>query len=314
MQMVAKSGGLKTFLDSGARMLESACGFCIGNSMSPGTNGVSIRTANRNFEGRSGTPSAQVYLSSPATAAACAIKGEITDPRDLRIPYHKVGMPTRYLIDDSMIIKPIPKAQRAKVTVAKGPNIKGLPDFPPMPATIKGVVTKKVGNEITTDHIMPAGKYLKYRSNVPEYAKHVLEPVDAQFGARAMANKEKGIANIVVAGLSYGQGSSREHAALCPAHLGLRIVLAKSIERIHKANLVNFGILPLAFENEADYELFADGDEIEVADVRARLERGQPLTLKNVTKGKDIKVKYELSERQRKMLLAGGLLPFTVGS
>ncbi len=310
VQMLAREGALADLIDAGARIMESACGFCIGNSFSPKSNAVSLRTSNRNFEGRSGTRSARVYLVSPETAAAAVITGEFTDPRDLGIPYPDVKMPDRFFIDDSMFI--IPDGPDPSVEIYRGPNIGDPPHNDPMPEAIKGEVTIKVGDKITTDHIMPAGRLLKYRSNVPKYAQYVFEGVDPTFAERAAANRDRGIHNIIVGGLSYGQGSSREHAALCPMYLGVKAVIARSFERIHVANLINFGILPLIFANEAAYEQVEQGDRLVIPDVRERLAKAEPITVINETKGVEIPVTYDLSERQRNILLAGGLLNYVV--
>ncbi|HPH48923.1 MAG TPA: aconitate hydratase, partial [Methanothrix sp.] len=262
LNSIARNGSLSDLISFGARILESSCGFCIGNSMSPCTESVSIRTSNRNFKGRSGTPSANVYLTSPVVAAASALTGRITDPRDLGISYPRIEMPERFDIDDSMIIPPLTLAERAEQTICRGPNIGEPPMNSPMPEEISGVVTIRVGDLVTTDHIMPAGSRLKYRSNVPKYSEFVFEPLDNAFSARAIALRDKGRHNIIVAGSSYGQGSSREHAALCPMHLGVKAIIAKSIERIHAANLVNFGIAPFSFVQEADWEKLPEKTEI----------------------------------------------------
>ncbi|MCK5396678.1 MAG: aconitate hydratase, partial [Thermoplasmata archaeon] len=238
MQMAAKEGYLSDLIDSGARILESACGFCIGNHQSPKTDAISLRTNNRNFEGRSGTKSAQVYLISPEVAAVSALSGKFTDPREVGISYPDVAMPDAFLIDDSMFIFP---KDAVLEEVYRGPNIGNPPTNDKLSDTISGEATLKVGDKITTDHIMPAGARLKYRSNVPKYSEYVFEPVDTTFPKRSMDNKEAGKHNIILAGESYGQGSSREHAALCPMYLGVKAVIAKSVERIHAANLVNFG-------------------------------------------------------------------------
>lgn len=311
LQMITKNGALSDLISSGARILESACGFCIGNSMSPGTNAVSIRTINRNFEGRSGTKSAQVYLASPETAVAAVITGVMTDPRELGIEYPKVEMPEQFYIDDSMILPPSDNPDAIKIY--RGPNIGEPPKNEPMPEFIKGEVMIKVGDKITTDHIMPAGPRLKYRSNVPKYAEFVFENVDSTFSRRCKENRDKRVHNIIVGGLSYGQGSSREHAALCPMYLGVKAVIAKSLERIHTANLINFGILPLTFVNESDYDEIEKGDALEIPDARKSIEEGREMIVKNLTKGKEFKVTHSLSERQQKIILAGGLLNYTVG-
>lgn len=310
LQMMARSGAMSDLLDSGARILETACGFCIGNSQSPNTNAVSLRTINRNFEGRSGTKSAQVYLVSPEVAAIAALNGKFVDPRKAGLQYPKIEMPDQFLIDDSMFV--FPPESGAGVEILRGPNIGAPPSNEPLTDTISGQVTLKVGDKITTDHIMPAGARLKYRSNVPKYSEFVFEPVDNTFPERAMANKEAGRANIIIAGESYGQGSSREHAALCPMYLGVKAVIAKSVERIHAANLVNFGILALAFKDYSDYDRFEQGDEVELPDVKAKLAAGDPIILKNRTKGIDIELTYNLSDRQKAILNEGGLLAYTV--
>jgi aconitate hydratase len=313
LQMITSNGALGDLISFGARILESACGFCIGNSMSPKTDSVSIRTSNRNFLGRSGTQSANVYLASPTVAAASAFKGELIDPRDLDMSYPRVTMPDHFLIDDSMIIPPKPLEERAKVAISRGPNIGEPPSNTPLPENIQGVVTIKVGDYITTDHIMPAGSRLKYRSNVPKYSGFVFEPVDEEFSSRAGGLRDRGIHNLIVAGVSYGQGSSREHAALCPMYLGVKAVIAGSIERIHAANLVNFGIVPFTLTDDADYGAISDGDEIDILSLRNAIASGdETIIAVDKTSGKDIKLNMDLSLRQREILLAGGLLPYTV--
>jgi aconitate hydratase len=313
LSMISEDGGLGDLLGSGARILESACGFCIGNSMSPKTDSVSIRTSNRNFKGRSGTASANVYLASPVVAAAAAIKGEIVDPRDLEMEFPRVRMPDRFKVDDSMIIPPLPAEDRPKVTIYRGPNIGAPPTNDPMPEDLRGRITIKVDDYVTTDHIMPAGSRLKYRSNVPKYSEFVFEPLDPTFSKRAGENRDGGIHNLIAAGLSYGQGSSREHAALCPMYLGVKAVVAKSIERIHAANLVNFGIIPFTFASESDYDLLGEGDAVEIPGIRDAIEKGDDLIeAADKTAGLRVKLKTELSGRQREILAAGGLLPYTV--
>ncbi len=312
LQMVARDGYILDLLDSGARLLEATCGFCIGNSQSPQSTGVSLRTSNRNFEGRSGTQDAQVYLVSPEVAAVSAITGKLTDPRKAGIPYPKVDMPTKFLIDDSMFI--FPKEGDKNVEIVRGPNIGAPPVNDKMPDEIKGVVGIKVGDKITTDHIMPAGARLKYRSNVPEYAKYVFENIDKAFPTRAMDAKKKGLATVIVAGESYGQGSSREHAALCPMYLGVKAIIAKSVERIHAANLVNFGIVSFSFKNMADYDKIAQGDEIEIPDLKKKLQKNEPVILVDKSKNFNIELTYNLSKRQKDIMFEGGLLPYTVKS
>jgi aconitate hydratase len=311
LNTIAKNGALSDLISFGARILESACGFCIGNSLSPRTDSVSVRTSNRNFKGRSGTSGANVYLTSPVVAAAAALTGILADPRRLKISYPVIEMPEHFEIDDSMIIPPLPEGTRSKATVRRGPNIGEPPINAPMSEDIRGVVTIKVGDYVTTDHIMPAGSRLKYRSNVPKYSEFVFEPMDKEFSARAATLRDNGIHNLIVAGVSYGQGSSREHAALCPMYLGVKAVLAKSIERIHASNLVNFGIVPLTFADESDYDSLENGAEIIIPGINNALETGAEV-IKAISGRKEIKLKMDLSKRQRGILLAGGLLPYTV--
>jgi aconitate hydratase len=310
LQMAARDGYLGDLLDSGARLLEATCGFCIGNSQSPKTTGVSLRTSNRNFEGRSGTQDAQVYLVSPEVAAVAAISGKMIDPRKAGIEYPKVSMPRKFLIDDSMFI--FPKDADRNIEIVRGPNIGTPPVNDKMPDHIKGNVGIKVGDKITTDHIMPAGARLKYRSNVPKYSEYVFEQIDPTFPQRAMEAKKNGLHTIVVAGESYGQGSSREHAALCPMYLGVKAIVAKSVERIHAANLVNFGIISLSFKNMADYEKIEQGDEIEISDIKKKLQNNEPVILLDKTKDLKIELGYNLSQRQKDILYEGGLLSYTV--
>ncbi len=314
LQMLADDGGLGILLAAGARLLENACGFCIGNSLSPETDAVSLRTNNRNFEGRSGTKSAKVYLVSPPVAALAALYGQIVDPLTVTgIKYPRVKMPKVFSLDDTMMVKPA--ADPASVTIVRGPNIGEPPRNTPLPESIQGVATLKVGDKITTDHIMPAGARLKYRSNVPAYSNYVFEPNDPGFPKRAAALRDAGKHNIIVGGDSYGQGSSREHAALCPMFLGVKAVVAKSIERIHAANLVNFGIVPLLFETAADYDAITQGDELVLDGIREALHSGaERLVIRNVTRNVDIAVKAILTARQRAIILAGGLLNYTKNS
>jgi len=313
LQMAAKESSIAALVGSGARILETACGFCIGAGQAPPSGGVSVRTNNRNFEGRSGTKDAGIFLVSTETAAACALKGEIADPRDvaaeLGIEYPDVKVPKKFLIDDSMVLPPAENG--SGVEVRRGPNIGKPPESVPLPETIRGEVSLRVGDKITTDHIMPAGARLKYRSNIGKYADFVFEGVDASFSKRALENKAKGVHNIVVGGLSYGQGSSREHAAICPSHLGVRAVITKSFERIHSANLINFGIVPLLFANDSDYDRIAQGDQVEIPNVREAIRKGTALTARNVTKGFDFEVKHTLTGRQIEIILAGGRLAYT---
>jgi aconitate hydratase len=303
---LARDGYLADLIASGARLMENACGFCIGNSQSPKPGAVSLRTSNRNFLGRSGTMDANIYLVSPETAAAAVITGRFTDPRDLKIAYPQVTMPYNLIIDDRMIIRP-DNTQR-NIEIYRGPNIGAPPANSALPAAISGQATIKVGDKITTDHIIPAGARMKYRSNIPQYAEFVFENVDPSFAKRAMTLKEAGKHNIIVAGLSYGQGSSREHAAICPMYLGVRAVIAKSLERIHAANLINFGILPLTFVSEDDYDTITQGDNLEIAAARLAITEGKNLVVQNKTKGTSFLVSCSLSSRQKQIILAGGVL------
>jgi aconitate hydratase len=305
LTMLAKEGALADMVAAGARILESACGPCIGMGQAPATNAVSLRTFNRNFEGRSGTRSARVYLVSPETAAASALTGVLTDPRTLG-DAPEVTMPEQFHINDNMVIAPAPEGE--EVEVVRGPNIKPFPVNKELPEKLEGTVLIKVGDNITTDHIMPSNaKLLPYRSNVPYLAEYCLTPCDPDFPKRA---KENG-GGFIVGGSNYGQGSSREHAALAPLQLGVRGVLAKSFARIHMANLINSGILPMTFVDEADYDRIKDGDVLVLENAREQIKAGDELTLKNITANTTINVKVALSERQVEIMLAGGLLNYT---
>lgn len=303
-QMMAKSGALEKIIAAGGRVLESACGPCIGMGAAPPSGGVSVRTHNRNFEGRSGTKDAQVYLTSVETAVATALSGVLTDPRKLgKAP--SIDLPDKFIVNDNLIIPPVEDG--SKVEIRRGPNIKPLPVNEMLPDKLEGKVLLKVGDNITTDHIMPAGaKILPLRSNIPAISEHVYEIVDPTFPARA---KEAG-GGFIVGGENYGQGSSREHAALAPMYLGIKWVLTKSFARIHKANLINFGIIPITFASPDDYEKIDSGDEIAIGGVRDTLKKNKPLTLVNRTKGVEITGAYDLSDRQREIILAGGLLNY----
>jgi len=306
VDMLARNGALADLIETGVRLEENACGFCIGNSQSPGNDAVSLRTSNRNFLGRSGTKSANVYLVSPETAAAAVITGRIADPRDLGLSYPEIAMPDAFTIDDSMIIPPADDP--GGVEIYRGPNIGEPPTNDPLPARVAGVVTIKVGDNITTDHIIPAGAKMKYRSNIPAYSAFLFEVIDPEFYNRAREIQDSGRDNIIVGGLSYGQGSSREHAALCPMYMGVRAVIARSFERIHTANLINFGIVPLTFKNEGDYDSIQQGDALEIPDIRGRIERGEQLIVRNTTSGTAFEVACDLSGRAREIVLAGGML------
>jgi aconitate hydratase len=306
VDMLARNGSLADLIESGVRLAENACGFCIGNSQSPQTNAISLRTSNRNFLGRSGTKDANVYLVSPETAAAAILTGKITDPRDLGMPYPHVEMPDKFAVDDSMILSLSDDPD--SIEIYRGPNIGEPPKNDVMPESVNGVVTIVADDYTTTDHIIPAGSRMKYRSNVPKYSEFLFEVVDPDFYNRAREIKESGRQNIIVGGVSYGQGSSREHAALCPMFMGVRAVLAKSFERIHAANLINFGIVPLTFKNEADFETIKQGDNLEIPDIREKITNGKPLIVKNTTQGVEYEVEYDLSERAKEIVLAGGML------
>lgn len=302
VEHLVESGEYNYLVDAGARIIENACGPCIGMGGAPPSGSVSVRTYNRNFEGRSGTKDAGVFLVSPETAAATAIKGVLTDPRDLGVA-PEIKMPDRFVVNDNMIIPPLPPEQASNVEIIRGPNIKPLPDFPPLPDKLEGEILLKVGDNITTDHIMPAGaKILPLRSNIPEISKYVFSRVDENFASRAM-EKHGGF---IIGGENYGQGSSREHAAIAPKHLGIKAVIAKSFARIHRANLINFGILPLTFADPSDYERIEQGDHIEI-------EVGQlphEMVMRNITKGEEYVVRHDLGEKEQEIMVTGGLLPW----
>ena len=305
VNMLAADGSLAILVQAGCRILENACGFCIGAHMSPRTGAISLRTNNRNFEGRSGTKSAQVYLVSPETAAASALTGKVENP--CAKPVAAVPAPKRFPIDDAMFLYRGTAGKGVRgAAIVRGPNIAQVPKGQPLPASLKAVCAIKVGDKITTDHIMPAGARLKFRSNVPEYAKFVFEPCDPKFHDNCLANAKAGLANVIVAGESYGQGSSREHAALCPMYLGVKAVLAKSIERIHRANLINFGIVPFTFENPKDYEAVKAGTRLDFPDIRAAVAGDGRATVK--AGGRTFTVVTALSEREKRLVLCGGLL------
>lgn len=306
LTMLADCGALTDILASGARLLECACGPCIGMGFSPNSGGVSLRTFNRNFLGRSGTKDAQVYLVSPETAVAAALTGTITDPQTLG-PMPAVTLPEQFRIDDSAVLPPAPADEADAVEVLRGPNIQPFPQSRPFADTLTAELVLKVGDNITTDHIMPAGaKILPYRSNIPKLAEFCFTVCDPTFPARARAAGD----GIIVGGSNYGQGSSREHAALVPMYLGIRCVVAKSFARIHAANLINAGILPLTFENPDDYDALQPGARLRIDDIRAGMAAGS-LTLTDTAAGKAYSVVCSLTERQQAILLAGGLLNYT---
>lgn len=305
LNMLAQNGALADIIDAGARVLECACGPCIGMGQSPGTDAVSLRTFNRNFEGRSGTKSAGVYLVSPETAAISAIKGFVCDPAEIDVDLH-IEMPGHFIVNDNMV--DAPSDNPADVQVVRGPNIKPFPISKALSKALDGKAIIKVGDNITTDHIMPAGsKILPYRSNIPYLSQYCFEVCDKDFSKRA---KENG-GGIVVGGVNYGQGSSREHAALVPLYLGVRAVLVKSFARIHKANLINTGILPLTFKNEADYDKIDEMDELSLPDVLNEMKNGSEVTVVNKSKDYTFKAVLDISARAREILAAGGLLNYT---
>jgi aconitase (EC 4.2.1.3) len=315
LEYAAQTGILLDFLKAGARILESGCGPCIGMGYAPPSNGVSVRSFNRNFEGRSGTKDAKVYLASPEVCTASAIAGVIKDPRKLakerNIQYKKVEMPERFPYGDEAIIPPLPEEEAKKVEIYRGPNIKPLPDFDPFGDNVKAKVAIKVTDNITTDHIMPAGaQILPLRSNIYAISEYVYYLVDPEFVKRTKQNKEQGYDSVIIGGENYGQGSSREHAALAPRFLGVRAVIAKSFARIHHANLVNFGIAPLEFMNKSDYDKFSLNDEIEILDIRKSIEENKPVKVRNLTTGEEIEVAYNLTPKQKEILLGGGLLRY----
>ncbi len=305
LSMLADCGALTDILASGARLLECACGPCIGMGFSPNSGGVSLRTFNRNFLGRSGTKDAQVYLVSPETAAASALTGFLTDPTTLP-PIPEIRMPEHFRIDDSGVLQPLPPDQAARAEVLRGPNIRPFPKGRKVPDSLCAQLVLKVGDNITTDHIMPAGaKVLPYRSNIPKMSEFCFEVCDADFPARAKAAGD----GVILGGSNYGQGSSREHAALVPMYLGIRAVVAKSFARIHAANLVNAGILPLTFENESDYARFDQGDTLSLCHIHQGMDTGF-VTLRS-DRGQEARLRCTLTPRQKAILLAGGLLEYT---
>ena len=308
-EMVSRNGALADIIASGARILELACGFCIGNSQAPKTDAVSIRTSNRNFYGRSGTTSAKVYLVSPETAVAAALSGKLIDPRDCfkETAFSSIALPAEFLINDNMIVPPQPLTDR--IEICRGPNIGAPPSNDPCPEDLNGVVAIKLGDKITTDHIMPAGNRLKYRSNILKYSRFVFEREDPEFALRAANNRDSGLHNVIIAGESYGQGSSREHAAICPMFLGVKLVVAKSIERIHRANLINFGIVPALFADAEDYDLLRLDDRVAINGFRKILAEGKTVEL--AAGRKNIPLEIKLTLREREMLMAGGLINTT---
>ena len=306
LNMLAENGALSWMIDAGARILESACGPCIGMGQSPNSGGISLRTFNRNFEGRSGTKDGQIYLVSPETAAVSAITGVLTDPRTYNMP--KIKMPKKFIINDNMVEPPAPESEMDKVEILRGPNIKPYPETAPLADDLECACSLKVEDNITTDHIMPAGaKILPLRSNIPKISEHCFTVCDENFPSRA---KELG-KSIIVGGANYGQGSSREHAALAPLYLGVKIVLVKSFARIHRSNLMNAGILPLTFANESDYEKISQGDILSCHGLVEAVKTGADIEIENKTTGEKILCKSDLSDRAKDIILAGGLLDYT---
>jgi len=305
--MLSKNGALSDIIDAGARILECACGPCIGMGQSPNSGGVSLRTFNRNFEGRSGTADGQVYLVSPETAAVSAICGCLTDPRTFG-GHEELELPQSFLINDNLIIEPAAEEEADRLEILRGPNIKSFPTSQPLESSVKCKAILKVGDNITTDHIMPAGaKILPFRSNIPHLSRFCFAVCDTQFPERC--KKEGG--GIIIGGSNYGQGSSREHAALVPLYLGIKAVVAKSYARIHCANLANAGILPLQFMNETDYDGIAEMDQLELPNIREEIAAGDTVTLKNLTKNTEYRLTAVLTPRERSMVMAGGLLNYT---
>lgn len=308
LNMLALNGALSDMISAGARILESACGPCIGMGQSPNSAGVSLRTFNRNFEGRSGTKDAGIYLVSPEVAAASALTGYLTDPRELgEAPV--VEMPEKFIVNDNMIEPPASPEEAKDVDVLRGPNIKPFPETAPLPEEITAKAILKVGDNITTDHIMPAGaKILPLRSNIPKISEHCFTVCDETFPERIKAEGK----GIIIGGSNYGQGSSREHAALAPLYLGVKAVITKSFARIHIANLVNAGILPFTFKNEEDYDKIDQMDELALPNIKNAIENKESVVLKNITKGEEYELdSSHLSDRQRAMLICGGLLDYT---
>jgi aconitate hydratase len=304
LRMISANGALTDFVDAGARILEPACGFCVGNGQSPHSGAVSVRTNNRNFEGRCGTKDAKVYLVSPESAVAAALTGKITDPRDLGMDYPSRQQPEQFFSDSSMFVPPTHTGD-----VFRGPNMGAPPCNSAMPQCLNAVVTIKLGDQVTTDHIIPAGSVGRYRSNIQKSSEFVFKNIAPDFATSCETVKASGRSSIIVAGASYGQGSSREHAAICPMYLGVRAVIAKSIERIHMANLINFGIMPLIFKNAEDYEHIQPGDELKITETHDQLRKPEMVVV-NTTGQKTFAVRHSLTPRQVEIVLSGGLLNY----
>jgi aconitate hydratase len=304
LRSLVESGALAHMLAAGARLVETTCGFCNGVGQAPRSGGISLRTSNRNFPGRSGTPDANLYLVSPETAAASAIAGKITDPRTLGAPV-QVTLPQRFLVDDRMIVPPAPEGET--VEIIRGPNIPPLPRFSPLPDKLEGELLLALGDNVTTDDIVPAGAdILKLRANVPAISEHVFGNIDRSFPGRAKAAGT----GFILGGRNYGQGSSREHAALCPRYLGVRAVIAESFARIHKSNLINFGILPLELTNPADRSIFKPGDKFLLTNLETSINQGSPILIQNLTQGKTVQTRLDVTPRLARIIRAGGLLAY----
>jgi len=308
LETLIREGLLAELIRAGARLHQAGCNGCIGMGQAPATGRNSLRTTPRNFPGRSGTREDSVFLCSPETATASALTGRITDPRDLGIPYPELKIPETSVVNTEMFAPPLPAEQAREVKPVKGPNISSLPEMEPMPDRLEVPILLKVGDGVSTDEILPAGaRVLPYRSNIPEISRFAFEAIDPTYVKRALEVRSL-CGHALVGGKNYGQGSSREHAALATRYLGLRIVLAKSFARIHWQNLVNFGVLPLTFESDRDHERLRPGDRLEVEHLRKALESGDPIELRNASQGESFTVRHSLSRRQREILLAGGLI------
>lgn len=308
LENLVKDGHLLSLIHAGARIHQAGCGGCIGMGQAPATNCISLRTVPRNFPGRSGTKEDQVYLVSPETAAASALTGVITDPRTLGMDYPKVRDPDHPIVNTAMLIPPLPPEEARKVELVKGPNIESLPTFDPLADTLKVPILLKMGDDISTDEILPAGtRVLPYRSNIPKISEFAFEMVDPTYHDRAMQVRKAG-GHAVLAGENYGQGSSREHAALAPYYLGLRVVITKSFARIHWQNLINFGVLPLTLKDPSEYDWLEQGDILELKDLRAAVAQGKEFEVFNATKHRTFRAEHSLSERQVEMLLKGSLI------
>jgi aconitate hydratase len=305
LENMMATGILGKLIHAGARLHQAGCGGCIGMGQAPATGRISLRTVPRNFPGRSGTKEDQVYLCSPETAAASALSGVITDPRTLNMVYPRIMEPTDVLLNTALLVPPAPEAESCPLE--KGPNIKPLPDLEAMPDTLEGPVLLKVGDDISTDEIMPAGaRVLPFRSNIPAISRFVFSQIDETYSERALACRQEG--SFVVGGDNYGQGSSREHAALAPRYLGVKAVLAKSFARIHLQNLSNFGILPLLFVNPEDWDWIAQGDKLSIPDARQAIRRGTKVRVVNLTRNETYETEHPLSPDAVEMVLAGGLI------